>query len=285
MSLIPVLSRLSIGSLFAGTAMFFVSTSAIGQDEQAPVDPPAIEQDEIGQAPDETAQDRPQQDATRLQDRNRQRNQDVNNQQQRTDSLRRQQETFQDGSQRNQDQQAGLGVSIVPNEGAQGVRVAMVHDGSPADEAGLKEGDIITRVSDNDVSQPQDVISAIGNMRPGQTVKIEVERNGQSQSVEATLESRQQALERQQERSRNQVFRFPSTPWNDDELSGHVRSLEQEIRRLSQEISELKAMLANRPGEFGTSQEFRSNQTEQYREGGAPRQPANNQQSPDFDSN
>lgn len=70
-----------------------------------------------------------------------------------------------------------------------GAYVGDVEDGSPADEAGLKEGDVITAVDGNDVTSTDDVIIGIRSHSIGDKITLTIQRNGKEQDVTATLGS------------------------------------------------------------------------------------------------
>ncbi len=53
-----------------------------------------------------------------------------------------------------------------------GVLITQVVDGSPADKAGLKPGDVITRFADNEIATAQDMIRAIHLSEIGQKVSV-----------------------------------------------------------------------------------------------------------------
>ncbi len=59
--------------------------------------------------------------------------------------------------------------------------------GSPADKAGLKPGDIITRVNDTEVTERIPLTSAISRYKVGETVTLTIVREGKEQKVSATL--------------------------------------------------------------------------------------------------
>jgi len=81
-----------------------------------------------------------------------------------------------------------LGVSTT--ESAQEVTVAEVKPGGPAEQAGLRTGDVVVAVDGKNVGEASDVAAAIAGKRPGDTVAIEVRRGGQSQTVEVELGTR-----------------------------------------------------------------------------------------------
>jgi membrane-associated protease RseP (regulator of RpoE activity) len=68
-----------------------------------------------------------------------------------------------------------------------GALVAKVEPGSPADKAGIRVGDILTRVDGGAVKSSWDVTGKIRKLDDGQQVPLEVWRNGKAQNVTATI--------------------------------------------------------------------------------------------------
>ena len=68
--------------------------------------------------------------------------------------------------------------------------VQSVQDDSAAKDAGLQAGDIITSINGQDVTPEQTVIFLIANLQPGETVPLEVLRNGETVALSATLGKR-----------------------------------------------------------------------------------------------
>lgn len=68
-----------------------------------------------------------------------------------------------------------------------GVRVSGTRGGSPAEQAGLKAGDIIVKIGTHDVPDLQGMTDALRSYQPGDTVDIVVKRDGQTQTVKVTL--------------------------------------------------------------------------------------------------
>ena len=69
----------------------------------------------------------------------------------------------------------------------EGALVGEVEPDSPGAKAGLQRGDIILAVDGQAVSDEHDLRLRIAGMSPGQTVKLEILRNGQKQTVSVTL--------------------------------------------------------------------------------------------------
>ncbi len=78
-----------------------------------------------------------------------------------------------------------LGVMSETNK--DGARITDVTEKSGADSAGLKEGDIITKVGDTKILNPTDLSSAIGKYKPNDRVIITYTRDGKTSSTTATL--------------------------------------------------------------------------------------------------
>jgi putative serine protease PepD len=74
-----------------------------------------------------------------------------------------------------------------------GVEITEVAADSPAAEAGLKEGDVITAIDGKDVTSGAAVRDAVQAKQRGDKVSVTYTRDGQSTTVDATLTSRSQA--------------------------------------------------------------------------------------------
>jgi Do/DeqQ family serine protease len=81
-----------------------------------------------------------------------------------------------------------------------GAVISQVISGSPAQKAGLKQGDVVTAVDGHNVTSATDLQSAILLKRPGNTVTLDVLRNGKHHKIKATL-GNANALEQQQQGS------------------------------------------------------------------------------------
>ena len=65
---------------------------------------------------------------------------------------------------------------------------AAVVSGSPADKAGLKSGDVITKVNGTDITDSHSLASSLGQFSPGDKITLTVVRDGKSQSISVTLD-------------------------------------------------------------------------------------------------
>ena len=70
---------------------------------------------------------------------------------------------------------------------AQGVVIAQVEAGSPAAQAGLQTGDVVTKINGAVVESIRDFARYIGESKPGTQLQLEVWREGRSQNVEMTV--------------------------------------------------------------------------------------------------
>ncbi|WP_084958545.1 S1C family serine protease [Thermoactinospora rubra] len=86
---------------------------------------------------------------------------------------------------------AYLGVSVTDATGdVPGALIRQVQAGSPAAEAGLQEGDLITKIGDKTVDGGDTVVGAVRGFKPGEKVKITYMRGGQTQEAEVTLKEK-----------------------------------------------------------------------------------------------
>ena len=69
-----------------------------------------------------------------------------------------------------------------------GATVDEVLKDSPAEEAGLEDGDLITHVNGARVTDGIALIVAIRTHQPGETIEFTVERDGREQTISVTLE-------------------------------------------------------------------------------------------------
>jgi putative serine protease PepD len=80
----------------------------------------------------------------------------------------------------------GVRAQAAPS-GTTGVVVAEVAAGSPAADAGMQAGDVITKVDDTSVAQPSELAAAVRAHAPGDSVTVTYTRNGTSATAKVRL--------------------------------------------------------------------------------------------------
>lgn len=83
--------------------------------------------------------------------------------------------------------QLGISASDVQDSSQLGAQVAEVVPGSPAEAAGLRQGDVINAFDGRPITGSESLVALVRGSRVGQTVTLDVVRNGSEQQVEATL--------------------------------------------------------------------------------------------------
>jgi S1-C subfamily serine protease len=73
------------------------------------------------------------------------------------------------------------------NNVAQGAYIQAVVSGSPADKAGIKQGDIITKFDGQTVNDQHELSTFIGSKKVGDTVTLTLWRDSKTFDVKATL--------------------------------------------------------------------------------------------------
>jgi serine protease Do len=71
-----------------------------------------------------------------------------------------------------------------------GTLIARVEPGEAADKAGIKQGDVIVRVNNQDVTPDQTLSFLVANLAPGTRVPVELIRDGKRQNVTLTVGTR-----------------------------------------------------------------------------------------------
>lgn len=70
----------------------------------------------------------------------------------------------------------------------EGALILRVEEDSPAEKAGLKSGDVITKIDDEKISDPEDVKEIISDLEEDDQIKIEIVRQNKKQTINVTLE-------------------------------------------------------------------------------------------------
>lgn len=110
---------------------------------------------------------------------------------------------------------AFLGVHLAPYAGpagkgrrqatVRGALISHVTEGSPARQAGLREGDVITAIDGTAMNGPADVTAAVRQRKPGDVIRITLLRDGDKREEKVTLTGRTDDEE-------VRMFRFDDLP-------------------------------------------------------------------------
>jgi S1-C subfamily serine protease len=88
-------------------------------------------------------------------------------------------------------QRAFLGVAVKPaTDSGDGVAIEEVMPDSPAAKAGLKQGDVVTKLDGKDVPDVSDFLRAVGARKPGDALEVQLRRGDKEQTLKATLGQR-----------------------------------------------------------------------------------------------
>lgn len=78
-------------------------------------------------------------------------------------------------------------LGVMTDENEKGAELESINKESPAEKAGLKKGDIITKIDDKKIEATDDVTKAIRGHKPGDKVSITYLRDGKEQKATAEL--------------------------------------------------------------------------------------------------
>jgi putative serine protease PepD len=80
-----------------------------------------------------------------------------------------------------------LGVSVSDSTSPAGAKIGDVSSGSAADKAGIKTGDVVTKVDDQPLDDADGLVAAIRTQAPGTKVTLTYVRGGQTATATVTL--------------------------------------------------------------------------------------------------
>ena len=104
----------------------------------------------------------------------------------------------------------------------QGALIAQVNEGSPAEAAGLKPGDVITQINNTKITQATQVKTTISLLRVGSDASIKIKRNGKEMTLNAIVTD---VKENEQKLQANNPFLYGLALKNfeqDSPLHGHI---------------------------------------------------------------
>jgi len=144
-------------------------------------------------------------------------------------------------------------------ESTEGTLVSSVEDESPADEAGLKRGDVILSVDHQGTPNPADLVRVVRSLDPGHKVSVQVWRDGVTRSYTLKVGSRPEGSDmpmpmpppswggrgnddqQMPDGSRMQILRR-----NRDDIQRQIQELQTQVARLESEIHDLQQQLNRR---------------------------------------
>jgi putative serine protease PepD len=88
---------------------------------------------------------------------------------------------------------AWLGLATTASTSGAGAQVGSVTAGSPAAQAGVRQGDTVTKVDGKATAAPEDISDAIAAHAPGERIEVEVTRGDSPRTLEVTLGTRPEA--------------------------------------------------------------------------------------------
>jgi putative serine protease PepD len=85
---------------------------------------------------------------------------------------------------------AYLGVQVADAENNGGARIVEVVQGGPADDAGVQQGDVVVSAGGDAVQNGDDLRNAVDAQKPGDELKLELRRDGETRTVTVELGTR-----------------------------------------------------------------------------------------------
>ena len=124
-----------------------------------------------------------------------------------------------------------------------GVLVTEVEEDSPAEKAGLKAGDIITKIDDKAVATASELSEAVRSYDPETKVAVSVIRDGKKKNLNATLAESEMNMwfaHHDFEMPDMEKFDFHDFKFEEKELKAHLKELDKELEELKKELKELR---------------------------------------------
>jgi len=89
---------------------------------------------------------------------------------------------------------ATLGVNVASSQDNQGVVVARIRPGTPADQMGLRPRDRVISINGQPVASVDEFISTIRGMKPGTEVQLSIDRDGNTREIRGKLGALRDAI-------------------------------------------------------------------------------------------
>ncbi len=85
---------------------------------------------------------------------------------------------------------AYVGVDLNSQSTSGGAQISSVQASSPAGNAGVQPGDVVTAINGRSVASTEQFIETVDTYAPGQKIKLTINRSGQTKNVQITLGTR-----------------------------------------------------------------------------------------------
>lgn len=92
------------------------------------------------------------------------------------------------------EKESGAFLGVTTEKTSDGAKITNITEESAAAKAGLKEGDIITKLADTKIDGPESLYKAVTAQKPNDEVKVYYKRDGKEKSVKATLQERKKTV-------------------------------------------------------------------------------------------
>jgi C-terminal processing protease CtpA/Prc len=131
----------------------------------------------------------------------------------------------------------------------EGVLVDDIVEESPAEAAGIRPGDVIVKIGDEDVADTEELVEAISEMKKDTPTPIVLYRKGERMTVEASvgesehekaLKHFQHAYQLKAEDLEDKIHTHKLTDEEREELRDALQELKEELEELKEELRELK---------------------------------------------
>jgi len=131
----------------------------------------------------------------------------------------------------------------------EGVLVDDIVEDSPAEAAGIKAGDVIVKIGDEDVADTEELVEAISGMQKDAPTPIVLYRKGERMTVEATvgegeyekaIQEFKEAYKLKADDLERKMQTMKLTDEEREELKEELDDLKAELKELKQELKELR---------------------------------------------
>ena len=85
-------------------------------------------------------------------------------------------------------------LGVITDNDDRGARIEEVTENSAADKAGLKKGDVITKIDETKIERPEDLTRVIHKHKPEEKVSVTYYRDGKTSKTDVTLGKRKRIL-------------------------------------------------------------------------------------------